>query len=56
VRSAIQYDEPGVFMAFEETAGDLTQNVHSLGFDFEDLQKQKKLIVDFVRIERNCMA
>ena len=33
VRGAIDFDEPGVFMAFEETAEELTQNVRSLGFD-----------------------
>jgi circadian clock protein KaiC len=53
VRGATQYDEPGVFMAFEETAADLTQNVRSLGFDLDDLQKKKKLVVDFVRVERS---
>jgi len=53
VRGAAQYDEPGVFMAFEETAADLTQNVRSLGFDLDDLQKKKKLVVDFVRVERS---
>lgn len=53
VRGAVQYDEPGVFMAFEETAADLTQNVRSLGFDLDDLQKKKRLVVDFVRVERS---
>ena len=53
VRGAAQYDEPGVFMAFEETVADLTQNVRSLGFDLDDLQNQKKLVVDFVRVERS---
>src|SRR5437763_3600291 len=53
VRGATQFDEPGVFMSFEETAGELTQNVRSLGFDLDDLAKQKKLAVDFVRVERN---
>ncbi|MBV5331745.1 KaiC 1, partial [bacterium] len=33
VRGAIQFNEPGVFMAFEETTQDLTQNFSSLGFD-----------------------
>jgi circadian clock protein KaiC len=51
VRGATQYDEPGVLMAFEETAAELTQNVRSLGFDLEGLSKRKKIIVDFVRIE-----
>jgi circadian clock protein KaiC len=53
VRGTVQYGEPGVFLAFEETAAELAQNVRSLGFDLEDLIAQKKLIVDFVRVERN---
>ena len=53
VNGAIQYDEPGVFMAFEENAQELVQNVASLGFDLKELIKQKKLIIDDVRIERS---
>ena len=53
VRGATEYNEPGVFMAFEETAPELTQNVRSLGFDLDDLAKEKKLVIDFVRIERS---
>lgn len=53
VRGAIQYGEPGVFMAFEETPEELTQNVRSLGFDLDKLVRQKKLVLDFVRVERN---
>src|SRR5262245_55668411 len=53
VRGATQYGEPGVFLAFEETAEELTQNVRSLGFDLEELIAQKKLLVDFVRVERS---
>src|ERR1700722_14732536 len=53
VRGAIQYNEPGVFMAFEETAAELTQNVRSLGFDLDELVKEKKLAIDYVRIERS---
>src|ERR1700732_1910473 len=53
VRGATQFNEPGVFMAFEETAAELTQNVRSLGFDLDELAKEKKLVVDFVRIERS---
>ncbi len=53
VRGATQFGEPGVFMSFEETAAELTQNVRSLGFDLDDLVEQKKLAVDFVRVERN---
>jgi len=53
VRGATQYNEPGVFMAFEETAKDLTQNVASLGFDLPNLIARKKIVVDFVYVERS---
>jgi len=53
VRGATQFGEPGVFMAFEETAHELTQNVRSLGFDLDDLVAKKKLALDFVRVERS---
>jgi circadian clock protein KaiC len=53
VRGAIEFDEPGVFMAFEETAKDLTQNVASLGFDLDSLIAEKKMVLDFVYIERS---
>ena len=53
VRGATEYNEPGVFMAFEETAPELTQNVSSLGFELDELTKEKKLTIDFVRIERS---
>ena len=53
VRGATLFDEPGVFMAFEETPEDLTQNVASLGFDLKDLAARKKLFLDYVHIERS---
>jgi circadian clock protein KaiC len=53
VRGTMEYGEAGVFMAFEETAAELTQNVRSLGFDLDELVKKKKLVIDFVRIERS---
>jgi circadian clock protein KaiC len=52
VNGATQYNEPGVFVAFEENAEELAQNVASLGFDLKALIKQKKLIIDYVRVER----
>src|SRR5687768_12859976 len=53
VRGATEFGEPGVLMAFEETAEDLAQNVRSLGFDLEGLAEQKLLVVDYVRLERS---
>jgi circadian clock protein KaiC len=37
VHGTLEYDEPGVFMAFEETAEELMQNAASLGFDLAKL-------------------
>lgn len=53
VRGATQFGEPGVFMAFEETAQDLAQNVASLGFDLQDLAQRRQLLIDYVRILRS---
>jgi len=47
------YNEPGVFMSFEETREDLAQNVKSLGIDLEKLVRDKKLRIDHVKIERS---
>jgi circadian clock protein KaiC len=53
VKGAALYNEPGVFMAFEEKAEELTANVASLGFDLDKLQKNKMLRLDYVQIERS---
>ncbi len=53
VRGAQEFDEPGVFMSFEETPEDLRQNARSLGFDLERLAKRRQLVVDYVRVERS---
>src|ERR1700686_4344146 len=56
VRGATQYNEPGVFMSFEETIPDLTQNAASLGFDLGRLVAEKKLFLDHVHISRREIA
>src|SRR5215813_12091512 len=53
VHGATQFNEPGVFMAFEETEEELRKNVASLGYDLKDLTDNKKLIIDYVHIERS---
>ncbi|MCM0666919.1 circadian clock protein KaiC [Flavobacterium tyrosinilyticum] len=53
IKGITEYNEPGVFMSFEEPSDDLTLNVKSLGFDLEQLKKDKKLVVDHVRVERS---
>src|SRR5437763_1457692 len=43
VRGALEYDEPGVFMSFEETTDDLVENAQSLGFDLRRLTARRRL-------------
>jgi circadian clock protein KaiC len=43
-------------MDFEETEEKLRANVASLGFELRTLTKRKKLLVDFVAVERNQIA
>src|SRR3984957_14964355 len=53
VNGAVMFDEPGVFMSFEESSADLIRNLASLGYDLAALVKQKKIAMDFVRVERS---
>ena len=53
VNGATLYDEPGVFMSFEERAEDLAANVASLGYDLDGLVAAGKIAVDHVRVERS---
>jgi circadian clock protein KaiC len=53
VKGAKRYDEPGVFMAFEETEEELAKNFASLGFDLDDLEAKNKLIIDYVYIDKS---
>src|SRR5208283_3785101 len=53
VNVAIRFDEPGVFMSFEERAEDLAANVASLGYDLDGLMEAGKVAIDHVRVERS---
>jgi circadian clock protein KaiC len=53
VKGATEFNEPGLFVAFEESADDLAKNVASLGFDLKALAMQKKIILDYIPIERS---
>ena len=51
VRGATRFDEPGVFMSFEEKTAELAQNFASLGFDLNALVGQNRLAIDYVHVE-----
>lgn len=53
VRGATLFNEPGVFVSFEETESELIANVKSLGFDLAKLQRQGKVILEHVFLERS---
>ena len=53
VRGALDFDEPGVFMAFEEKAEELEMNVASLGFDLNKLQKKNLIKIDHVHVDKS---
>jgi circadian clock protein KaiC len=50
VRGITQFDEPGVFIAFEETKDDLVANVASLGFDLAEFQAAGQLVIEHLDV------
>ncbi|MBA2464140.1 MAG: circadian clock protein KaiC [Nocardioidaceae bacterium] len=50
VRGITEFDEPGVFIAFEETVDELVENVASMGFDLQQLQDDGLLVMDHVAL------
>src|SRR3954469_17719108 len=53
MNGAVEFNEPGVFVTFEETAADLELNVRSLGYDLARLIKDKRIAIEYVRVERS---
>ncbi|MCG6551547.1 MAG: circadian clock protein KaiC [Candidatus Magnetominusculus sp. LBB02] len=53
VHGANEYDEPGVFISFDESEKDLIMNVESLGFDISGMIKMKKILLDHIYIDRD---
>jgi circadian clock protein KaiC len=52
-RGARDFNEPGVFVSFEETEEELKSNVKSLGFDLDNLIRRRLLAIDYVAVERS---
>jgi circadian clock protein KaiC len=53
VKGVMDYNEPGVFVAFEEKSEELAVNVASLGFDLKKLIAEKKIKIDHIHIDRS---
>ena len=52
IRGATDFDEPGVFMSFEETQDELYKDVASLNLDLKGLVSRKKILLEHVILER----
>ena len=52
INGATQYNEPGIFMSFEESEEELYQDVASLNLDLSGLVAQRKIHLEHVVLER----
>jgi circadian clock protein KaiC len=53
VEGAQRFEEPGVLLTFEEKAEELASDVRSLGFDLDKLCSEKKLLVEYIHVDRS---
>ncbi|MDF3019681.1 MAG: putative circadian clock protein KaiC [Steroidobacteraceae bacterium] len=52
VEGAQRFNEPGVLLTFEEKVDELATDVRSLGYDLHKLCEEKKLLIDYVHVDR----
>lgn len=55
VRGAVDYDEPGLFVSFEEDKVQLAQNFASMGFDLPALEQAHQLLIDQVVLQPGAL-
>jgi circadian clock protein KaiC len=56
VRGVTCYNEPGVFMSFEERVEDTMSNMESIHFELATLVQQKKLYLEYLDIDKSQFA
>jgi len=52
INGVIKFKEPGVFMSFEETEDELFTDVASLNLDLQGLVFKKKILIEYVVLEK----
>ncbi|MBC7539550.1 MAG: circadian clock protein KaiC [Bacteriovorax sp.] len=52
INGAINFKEPGIFMSFEESEEELYKDVASLNLDLKKLVSQKKILLEYVVLDR----
>src|ERR1035437_713445 len=50
VNGIVKFNEPGVFMAFEEKPDELIMNVESFGYDMNSLIAHNKIYLEHVQV------
>jgi circadian clock protein KaiC len=53
VEGAQRFNEPGVLLTFEEKADELATDVRSLGFDLDKLCNERKLVIEYIHVDRS---
>lgn len=53
MNGALECEEPGVFLSFEEKAKEIAENIASLGYDLPKMERQKKILTEYVHIDKN---
>ena len=53
IHGARDFDEPGVFVTFEERPGDIVSNVASLGFALNKLVDDQKIAFEYIALDRS---
>ncbi len=53
IHGARDFDEPGVFVTFEERPGDIVSNVASLGFALNEWVDNQKIAFEYVALDRS---
>ncbi|MEW6257488.1 MAG: circadian clock protein KaiC [Pseudomonadota bacterium] len=56
IHGARDFDEPGVFVTFEERPVDIISNVASLGFALDDLVAAKKITIEHIQVDPSEVA
>ncbi len=51
IHGAVKFDEPGVFIAFEENERELIENTASIGWNLRELIRNQQLLLDYIYIE-----
>ncbi len=56
LNGAREFDEPGLFVTFEERPSDIVSNVASLGFEMDKLVDEGKILIEHIAVDPSELA